>query len=447
MTSKSVLRHCSNLREPHAARTPAFRSRILISSFLYMLFAFGGAEANSIGYTKAKLEELGYDMSACAITPASDYRSRTNVGVTFINDYTFTSQPAWIDLKGLIHLRKVITSNDSKKEKTYAGTNWLFFDYQGKKCLGLWTASTHKDNTNLNLSSVGDTTVKVQPFSCIWGDCFDGIGKEVWPSGVSYVGEHRDGRRSGYGIFFDADGDVCESYFKEGFANGPSSCLYKNGERFFGYMIQGKRSGYGFYVDSEGITVKEGIYKSDKLISRTFISSKTLLIEIDQLRKSVHESLISAYLPAELYALPEIKKQPDIQELPPKILNQDTNSGNGGAPNVRSEKAVQRTPLSLNERLSLAAFKLHANKRSNIMWRLDKVSMNHQAMRLELSHTLNTEQFNPSEKALLEASVQAYCNSGDTRIFIENNIPSLWIYVRQEQRPLEFLVGPSSCER
>ena len=43
--------------------------------------------------------------------------------------------------------------------------------------------------------------------SCIEGDCINGYGTYTWASGNKYVGEWKDGKQHGQGIFTFANGD------------------------------------------------------------------------------------------------------------------------------------------------------------------------------------------------------------------------------------------------
>lgn len=423
----------------------------LIKFIFAILVGFSSSVAFSASYERERLTELGYDMTACPLTPASDYTTKTSVDLTFINDTGVVIQPSWIDLEGRIHFRKVIGINDSFDEATYAGTNWLFFDYRSKRCLSLWSARVDHRGIDLNISSV---TIKDSPdalFLCEWGDCSEGIGKEVWASGVSYVGNHQDNQRHGYGIFFDSDGDVCESYFRSGFANGPSSCLYKSGDRFFGYLKNGKRNGYGFYVDELGKTIKEGLYENDALVTQTEKPSDTLFVEINQLRGLVNAGLVAAYLPPELQALPEVERRPTQPESPIKVSSQVRESETpikevlGEPIAVKPNSKPTSSQINLNDRLQLAAVELHVARRSNVMWSVEEIKMNFEEMKLELLQTINTDQLNPSEQSLLDASVTAYCNAEAMKIFIENDIPALWTYRIGDEGAYEVLVTPSSC--
>lgn len=417
----------------------------LIVGGLFSIIAF------SASYEREQLIELGFDMEACPLTPASDYRSKKTVEVTFINDTGITIQPSWIDLAGSVHFRKVIGIRKSRGERTYAGTNWLFFDYKNKQCLSLWTSEVRHHDSKIELASLETSDTSRSPFICEWGDCIDGVGKEVWSSGVSYVGDHENNQRYGYGIFFDSDGDICESYFEAGFANGPASCLYKNGDKFFGYLKNGKRNGFGFYVDKSGYKTREGLYKEDRLVEGITKSAEVLSREIDQLRSTFSNSLIAAYLPHELLALPKFEEDPRKEALD-SVIESESNKMkvqkniDTVSPKRPKPKAQDPRPqVAVEERLHLAAVKLNGNRRSNVMWALENVQMNLAEMRLELLYNIDIARFNPSEQSLLDASIAAYCNSEDMEIFAENNIPSLWSYSMGENNTYDFLIAPSSC--
>ena len=43
---------------------------------------------------------------------------------------------------------------------------------------------------------------------CILGDCENGYGTFIWPSGNKYVGEWKDGKKHGQGTYTYADGTI-----------------------------------------------------------------------------------------------------------------------------------------------------------------------------------------------------------------------------------------------
>lgn len=78
---------------------------------------------------------------------------------------------------------------------------------------------------------------------CVSGDCKNGKGTFVWPSGSRYVGEFKSGRQHGLG-----------------------SLAFSNGASYVGAWENGKRSGQGTAVYPDG-RVESGTWAANKLVS------------------------------------------------------------------------------------------------------------------------------------------------------------------------------------
>lgn len=124
--------------------------------------------------------------------------------------------------------------------------------YYGKKHTGQWMDDKQSGQGTLYLA---DGTIKSgvwkdgeyqgkidEATGCIFGDCNDGFGTYVWPSGEKYSGNWVSGRRKGQGT----------NYFS-------------TGERYEGEWLDDLRHGYGtnYYVSGE---VKAGMWEYDRYI-------------------------------------------------------------------------------------------------------------------------------------------------------------------------------------
>lgn len=88
------------------------------------------------------LASRGWDLGDCGVIPASTYmvgNTDDYIPVTFVNDTGSKVHPAYSDLKGEIKFRASKSKYAIWKDRTYFGTNWVWFS-ESRKCLG-WSAS------------------------------------------------------------------------------------------------------------------------------------------------------------------------------------------------------------------------------------------------------------------------------------------------------------------
>ena len=82
-----------------------------------------------------------------------------------------------------------------------------------------------------------------------WNNCF---GEVLWPSGVLYRGEFKDGKYHGQGIRILRSGESYEGGFSGGEYHGLGVHKFPNGSRYEGQFSEGKRSVPGVYFDFNG---------------------------------------------------------------------------------------------------------------------------------------------------------------------------------------------------
>ena len=75
---------------------------------------------------------------------------------------------------------------------------------------------------------------------CVEGDCLDGFGTIRWPSGESYVGSFRKGRRDGPGTFSWPDGRQYIGEWRDGQPGGLGTRIFANGRYKAGYFDRGR---------------------------------------------------------------------------------------------------------------------------------------------------------------------------------------------------------------
>ena len=127
---------------------------------------------------------------------------------------------------------------------------------------------------------------------CAWGDCTNGVGKQILENGYVYLGEFNSGMWHGYGLTLDSDGDVCEGSHAANRGHGARQCLYVDGTRFYGRYKHGVRSGEGFFIKPDGNLDRVGTYKRGRLVNPSSIDMEELKFEIEDIRYEVPEILI-----------------------------------------------------------------------------------------------------------------------------------------------------------
>ena len=131
-----------------------------------------------------------------------------------------------------------------------------------RKVNGKW--SWHqRGNEEKDLKYVGEIKNGKPEGDGIWtshnGDSFSGEwknGKEhgqgtmIWNDGSKYIGEWKYGDLDGFGNFYFADGSKYEGEFKKGKKSGQGIYTYKRGDIYEGEWKQGKNHGKGTYTYS-----------------------------------------------------------------------------------------------------------------------------------------------------------------------------------------------------
>jgi hypothetical protein len=78
---------------------------------------------------------------------------------------------------------------------------------------------------------------------CVQGDCRSGVGTVRWPTGESYVGSLRQGRRHGQGTFRWPDGRMYIGAWIDGQPGGLGTRIFANGRYKAGYFDRGRYLG------------------------------------------------------------------------------------------------------------------------------------------------------------------------------------------------------------
>ena len=104
------------------------------------------------GCANGQLQDLaarGWDLGNCGVIPASNYKvgeTSDYISVRFVNDTGSRVHPAYSDLKGNIKFLPSKAKNAIWQDRTYFGTNWVWFS-DSRECLG-WSPSQFKWSDN-----------------------------------------------------------------------------------------------------------------------------------------------------------------------------------------------------------------------------------------------------------------------------------------------------------
>jgi hypothetical protein len=93
---------------------------------------------------------------------------------------------------------------------------------------------------------------------------FDGQGTFTWAdNGDKYVGQFRDGTKTGQGTLTWADGSKYVGEFHNGRPNGQGTLTWADGSKYVGGFSDGKFSGQGTMFAPNGTITKSGIWETE----------------------------------------------------------------------------------------------------------------------------------------------------------------------------------------
>jgi hypothetical protein len=95
---------------------------------------------------------------------------------------------------------------------------------------------------------------------CVSGNCTDGTGTKIYPSGSKYRGEFRNGKEHGQGTLYFFNGSSYEGEFRNGQFHGKGKIQYSNGNEYSGEFLDGKMTGEGEFFPPEKREEVKSIY-------------------------------------------------------------------------------------------------------------------------------------------------------------------------------------------
>ena len=93
-----------------------------------------------------------------------------------------------------------------------------------------------------------------------YDNCF---GKYRWDNGDIYMGDWKNGKRTGQGTYTTSEGNRYVGTFKDNKYSGEGTYTFSNGDKYMGEWEDGKRKGQGTYTHKSG-NKYIGEYKDDK---------------------------------------------------------------------------------------------------------------------------------------------------------------------------------------
>lgn len=97
------------------------------------------------------------------------------------------------------------------------------------------------------------TTFTLQAqIDCIKGNCQNGYGTCLFPSGSKYVGEFKNGKINGKGILYFSDGSKYIGHWVNQYREGKGRMVFPNGNEYFGMFKRNKFQGHGIMTFTNG---------------------------------------------------------------------------------------------------------------------------------------------------------------------------------------------------
>ncbi len=103
----------------------------------------------------------------------------------------------------------------------------------------------------LVVSAVVGFTSIVQA-QCIQGNCYDGQGTYVYPSGAKYSGQFRNGKINGEGVLYFSNGNRYSGNWVDHYRQGKGRLVFTNGDVYEGNFRRSKFHGHGVLAFSNG---------------------------------------------------------------------------------------------------------------------------------------------------------------------------------------------------
>ena len=98
---------------------------------------------------------------------------------------------------------------------------------------------------------------------CVEGDCMNGRGAYIYPSGAKYVGSFKEGRIDGTGILYFSNGDVYDGEWRGYYREGKGKLKFADGSTYIGEFEKSLFNGKGIMTYINGDSY-EGDWKDNR---------------------------------------------------------------------------------------------------------------------------------------------------------------------------------------
>ena len=130
-------------------------------------------------------------------------------------------------------------------------------------------------NASKNIYKQGQSIINNELISmygnCISGNCVNGYGTYLWPTGDKYIGQWKDGKKNGWGTLTCPDNSDFQKYvgeWKDDDFCGQGTLTYNDKKIFTGTLINGKKEGRGILYNANGTIEHKGKWSNDIFISQ-----------------------------------------------------------------------------------------------------------------------------------------------------------------------------------
>ena len=104
-------------------------------------------------------------------------------------------------------------------------------------------------NTQITTGTISSKLPDCPSTTTYWHNC---LGTDNYPSGSRYIGEWKDGKEHGQGIFIWADGEEYIGQWMNGKKHGQGTYTYPSGAKYVGQWKNGEKHGRGTYTYPSG---------------------------------------------------------------------------------------------------------------------------------------------------------------------------------------------------
>ncbi|MDC1524691.1 caspase family protein [Planktomarina temperata] len=104
-------------------------------------------------------------------------------------------------------------------------------------------------NTQITTATISSKLPDCPSTTTYWHNC---LGTDNYPNGSRYIGEWKDGKEHGQGIFIWADGEEYIGQWMNGKKHGQGTYTYPSGGKYVGQWKKGEKHGQGTYTYPSG---------------------------------------------------------------------------------------------------------------------------------------------------------------------------------------------------